>query len=262
MIKIRLVFLVIPVLLMGNLSMAYAQQHPTIRTGRPGQSIGAYVVGSGFLQFQQGIDWQRTSTLDSNSMNLSNENVVRMGINERLELSAVLGLQTGDIPSTDGKRIGIQMNPLALGFRVHVLDQKGMLPALGFQARVSIGNGKSSGFPSRLGGKWVLVAAYNLGHGFGVAANLYLTWPGYGAETRAGYVVNVGFPVVGGLSGFVEHYASVEAGRLMPKVDAGLALSVHPDVQIDAYGGVTSLGAQTAGFASVGVSWRLQTQKP
>ena len=33
-----------------------AQSHDKIRSGRPGQSINSYVVGTGYLQIESGID--------------------------------------------------------------------------------------------------------------------------------------------------------------------------------------------------------------
>jgi hypothetical protein len=78
------------------INFTYAQTSPTIATGRPGQSIGARVVGTHILQLQSGIELNRVETGATKDESWINNNVVRYGINEKVELSGVLDYRIQD----------------------------------------------------------------------------------------------------------------------------------------------------------------------
>lgn len=110
---------------------AYSQTAPTIRTGRPGQSIGAYVLGTSIFQVQSGIEYNRTKTT-SEVESWINNNVLRYGLDEKWEISTVFDYRYQEVA-------GSGVDNLQLGGRVNLIDgPDGFIPALGLQARVRL----------------------------------------------------------------------------------------------------------------------------
>ncbi len=73
-------------------NFCFGQFNETIRTGRPGQAIGAFTVGKNVLQFQQGLDYYSTAEINPPKEFVFN-NVVRYEISETVELSALVDYQ-------------------------------------------------------------------------------------------------------------------------------------------------------------------------
>ncbi|MCR9205975.1 MAG: hypothetical protein NXH75_15435, partial [Halobacteriovoraceae bacterium] len=101
-------------LILFTLVSSYAQKAPTIRTGRPGQSIGSHVVGTNIFQIQSGVEYNRTKTTSENEAWINN-NVFRYGLDEKYELSGVIDLKSQD-PSLSG------FDNVQVGGRVNLID--------------------------------------------------------------------------------------------------------------------------------------------
>lgn len=238
--------------------LSAAQYNESIRTGRPGQSIGPFVVGNHILQFQQGVDWQRSGTAGDVMHGFSSDHVIRLGLNESLELSLVLGnvLQRGRMDTLTQWEHHIR--PLAAGTRIHLCDQAGIRPAMGLQTRLTLPLRSFTRFPGMLGATTVFVTHHRLPHDMGITTNIVVRWPGNTLPANGTYILNFGFPIHRQLSGFLEHYGDVQDGMLIPKLDGGLALLLHPDVQLDTYAGFTYAGHVQDFFLSLGISWRVR----
>ena len=85
-------FLLGLLLLFNSGDTLFSETSETIRSGRPGQAIDPYVVGTGFLQIQSGIDIADSKGLtpgeDIQSENLNS--VFRLGVHERVEFNGFI----------------------------------------------------------------------------------------------------------------------------------------------------------------------------
>ena len=67
-------------------NLAFSQTAKTIRTGRPGVSIGPYVVGTRVFQVQSGLTYDQFRS-QNESESYTFDNVIRYGLNESFEWS-------------------------------------------------------------------------------------------------------------------------------------------------------------------------------
>ena len=98
-----------------------AQTSQSIRSGRPGQAIGPYVLGKGMLQIQSGLDRSqaKASNLDLSSTN--SNTVIRLGLSESFETSGLLVYQADKDKVTTGDQNTEGLSQLHLGFRFRSL---------------------------------------------------------------------------------------------------------------------------------------------
>ena len=108
----------------------------TIQTGRPGQSIGAGIVPSEFIQIQSGVESVQTKSNGETSTSLLNNNVFRTGINLDFEVSAVLDVTKPEDEESETQNAQV-------GGRYSLLKGE---TSICFQSRVQIIDGTSK-FP-------------------------------------------------------------------------------------------------------------------
>lgn len=235
----------------------FSQYNETIRTGRPGQAIGAFTVGNKVLQFQQGVDY--STILDSNASNhvLLNNNVIRYGFLETFEFSALIDYQN-NYYQFDSAESSLQgLSNLHLGFRVHITDQKGWRPTTGFQMRLSIPNLSADYKAENIAPVMVFVANWALPKSMSFATNWILSYNGNDQYPTGKYVLNFAFPIHNKWSGFIENFGQVNQSVFQTRFDGGFAYLLNNDVQLDISAGYGDNQNVKDVFISTGISWRI-----
>jgi hypothetical protein len=234
-----------------------AQTYPTIRSGRPGQAIGPDVVGTKTLQFQQGIDRSalRQVGLKTDSWTLDND--VRFGLSELIELSALVDIQHERSQMQRMNETVAGLSAMEAGIRMHLTEQKGLLPSMGFQTRLRIPSPDRNYRAGALGASIILATHHDFCQSLGFNSNWILIWDGQSAEPVGKYVLNFAFPIADRFGGFVENYGTLQEGELSTYFDGGFAYLLSADLQLDAYGGYSENAGQKQFFTSIGASWRL-----
>ncbi len=280
-------------LLLLAFHFSFAQYNPTIRTGRPGQTIGSFTVGKGVLQFHQGVDYgwanRESELFPPSGMAVQSEvekeailsqNIIRFGVMERLEVSAAINYvwetkhyhyaPNPDPALTDFNQKNNEFKNVDFGFRYNILDgNNNQHIAWAIQARTGLY-------------KWIFVDGVNypdvkfvtsLGRRVGENSRLRINvganiW----TQSRDGivYGINYNFNPVNKL-GFTLEYtgraefssirgSSQEHGGLL-----GIYYMIHDDILIDIRSGITRhLYWEQFPFSSyigAGISWRVRTTK-
>lgn len=107
-----------------------AQFNETIRTGRPGQAIGAFTVGKGVLQVQSGFDvfGSQNSRTKLKSNGFLNNTVVRYGLTETFEVSTLVEYKTETNEQNDIRTNLQGLSAFDVGMRYHIFTGKGLIP--------------------------------------------------------------------------------------------------------------------------------------
>lgn len=238
--------------------VSFGQYNETIRSGRPGQSIGPFTVGQGILQIQSGIDFYGSENKDFgySGSGFVHNTVIRYGILERLEISGLIDYRNDKFKVNGSESDASGMSALDLGGRYELFEGKGAIPTIGFQMRVRLPVLSEDYQIDNIAPRFLFVTGQKLSDTFTLTTNWGGSWNGVNSIGTAVYIINLSFPITDKLGGFVENYGDLTDGDFDSRFDAGLAYLSNNDLQWDILGGLGKNDGVSDYFVSVGVSWR------
>lgn len=231
-----------------------------MRSGRPGQAIGAYAVGKKVFQVQAGLTDNNFSSENPlivvNDEEWQHITVLRYGLTEQLEVSGVLGGQFGD-DVTSG------INNTQIGLRYNFFGNEGARPAVDLQARLLLPVGKDEIERPELGTRFILGTGNSLTDRLSLSTNLGLT-VGENIDPIKFYALALGFSITDQLGAFVEIYDNFqEFGNIEVDFDTGLGYMINNDLKLDvSVGWQDNVGTERNNFfVDFGVSFRFHDRE-
>jgi hypothetical protein len=216
----------------------------TINPDRPNVANSSQVVGSGRVQLETGLNWDRQRDPDAHLRTLTTPTLLRIGVADALELRLETDGRTiehASDPSGGAHAVSAGWADFAAGVKWHLYDQDGAKPSLGVIAELLLPTGsralRGGGFRPTL----EVPAEWDLGHDWSLAM-----MPGVGRDTddagsRYTYGVlaaSVGKAFDERLHGFAEvaapQIAHAAHGGTQLQFDAGVSWLVNKDCQLDA----------------------------
>lgn len=236
----------------------FSQFNETIRSGRPGQSIGPFTVGARVMQIQSGVDVYgfENEGNDLIGHGFVHNTVVRYGLLERLELSGLFDYRDESWKSNTVEQEANGLSAFDLGGRYAFYDGGGAIPSMGFQIRIRLPILSEDYKIDHIGPRFVFVTGQKLSNTFTLTTNWGVNWNGVDSNGTAFYVVNLSFPISGKWGGFVENYGEISGGDFDSRFDAGLAYLGNNDLQFDVLGGFGGNDGVNDYFIGTGFSWR------
>lgn len=238
-----------------------AQYAQTIRSGRPGQSIGAFTVGKKVLQFQSGLtfDWSNNDIANEESRGALSTTVIRYGVYERFELSAVVGFSDNRLETENGLTMRGGLSAAQLGFRVNIRDGHGSGPNIAIQSRYRL-NVLSEDFNQKyLATTTILSLSQSLGPTLGFGVNLGVSWNGNDPAPLGRYTANINMAITDHLEAFVENYGDVSNQDFDTRFDAGVGIIATSNLKFDFSFGYGMNDRLEDYFLDFGLSWRFLT---
>ncbi|MGB3798198.1 MAG: transporter [Lewinella sp.] len=241
-------------------SLVSGQYSPSIVSGRPGQSIGAVTVGRGVYQVQTGInlDWSQSGSGDL--FDLTEITDIRVGLTERLELSALIAGASDEMEIIGGSRRERGISDTQLGGRYHFFDNQGWRPDLALRGHVLLTAQDEDFRRDNPGANFILAAEWGLTDLLGLAANLSRTWTGDGARSTD-YVATLGFALSDRWSSFLEVYGTL-TGEVTSNYDGGFAFLATDDLAFDVSAGWDGDYGVESYFLDAGISFRFVKRRP
>jgi hypothetical protein len=241
----------------------HAQFYETIRSGRPGQSIGAFTVGKNIFQVQSGIDHFGYTNDESQSEGngiLANTGL-RFGITEAFEVGAYLEYKSESVKDNTLKYAPQGFSNVVLGLRYQISVGKGLIPSVGFQLRVKLPSNDAYYKTEYIAPSFVFVTSQQLSSSWLLITNLGSSWNGNTAAPMGLYTVNLSCAITSKFGAFIENYGNYKEGVFETRMDTGVAWLVTPNLQLDLLGGIGSNHGLKDYFISTGFSWRTHKHK-
>ena len=251
-----------PIICLFFVSDLAAQYGETIRTGRPGKSIGAFSVGERVLQVQSGVEYLQSTIADSERDLTQAVVIVRYGIARRIEFSTVWNINASEkitTPIGSSTLGGISGNQI--GFRVNLSDGE-KAPPMCFQYRLKLRLVSEDYQREFMGSRALFAIAYPLGNKVKTFTNLGLDWNGSSAAPTGVYALTFAFPLAPKVSAMAEYYGSVPVVNDLfnqtwdSNAGVGLSYTVSKDLKLDLSGGTNLTKANDLFFVNIGFSWR------
>jgi hypothetical protein len=230
---------------------ASAQFHETIRTGRPGQSIGTYAVGRGLFQLQSGIDYFGSSGAQTGSGWLTN-NVLRYGIIEPWEVNALI---EGRTETSNGNALS-GISALEIGTRYHILTRDKWIPNVGLQFRLRLPGDHGDYILQSYIPRLTLAVSQKLSEKFFLILNWTQSGGNEESVPKSFYTANFSYALTDRLGIFLENFGTTSPQGWKFYLDGGFAYLVTNDLQLDWSAEFGNNRGVSEWYVSAGVSWR------
>lgn len=253
-------------LVVVSVTSSLAQYAETIVSDRPGQGNSPLTVGKGIVQLQSGFgyDFFENGSWSWSRDNFTSDNVVKIGVFERFELSTQLAYS---YEVTEGynswsayfRSVNHGLSGLVVSGRYNLLVGDKWKPSLGIQGGVNLPWQHEYFEHNHAFYNLTLMGSINPTKKLSILANLGASDMRENMDYAFGfYVLNTGYQLFPKLSLFAEVYGDIDPYST-PKFDGGLAYLINDNLQLDVFGGYYEYREDKihSWFVNIGVSWRM-----
>jgi Putative MetA-pathway of phenol degradation len=237
------------------ISLPAFAQDDEIETDRPDQTECADIVPAGRFQLENGF--QHTKTGKGAQEMMLPTALSKFGINEKLEVRLTTNLIYTKTP--DSTATGFE--PVTVGFKVSLREQKGILPKTSFICKMTLPNVASKKYKQQYLAPQILLLFQNkINDNFSLGYNFDIQWDGENPEPGYEYTVSPEYKVTDKLSAFLELYGFIaEHARTDNWADGGFKFLISKDIQLDLAGGyeLTAHNHYHRFYETVGFSFRI-----
>ncbi len=241
-------------------NVLYAQFNETIRTGRPGQSIGAYAVGKNVFQLQTGVDFGKSNGPTLNAKRNSTNAVFRYGLTKTFELNSAFEYRSDKFRTDTNKFTNSVLSNAAVGMRYNILEGMNKQPAIGFQLTFQLPIIAKVYNLQQKAPKFLVIVSENISNKVELTANVGGSLNGNDAVPTGIYVLNLSYSINKKWGTFIENYGNLKNNVYHNRWDAGIAYLATNNLQLDIYGGAGLNSGNSDYFFSVGISYRVLTK--
>jgi len=237
-----------------GITVLFGQFNETIRTDRPGQSIGAYSAGKGFFQIQSGFDFFDYNNSVSRGNGLLSNTVIRYGLTEPFEVSAMIEYkgENSDIDSQNENGF----SAIDIGMRYHIYTGNGLVPSVGFQIRWRIPGIGGDYEIDQWAPNFLFATSQQLSDRLSFTTNWGASWNGANATPQGNYTANIAYAITPNLGVFFENYGNLQQSDFDTFLDGGIAYLINNNLQLDLSSGFGKNEEVKDFFVSSGISWR------
>jgi len=235
-----------------------AQSTESIRSGRPGQSIGPYSVGKGYLQVQTGFSLSEESMSRTDKFEVqSTDTVVRYGFSEKLEFSSLIIYQRDQILGGAFETSSTGLSRIDLGFRLNInSNPNGIIPALGFQTRIKLDTVSEEFRSNNITPIILIITHHKINETVSWIHNFGLNYENERNVQSYFWISNLSFSITKKIGAFVELYGDKISGTSNYFYDGGFSYLLNNDLQLDLFAGSDLNSGVSEEFYSLGISWR------
>jgi hypothetical protein len=242
-----------------------AQEDHDIVTDRPDQTESSWTIPKHRVQIESGFLFQ-TTELDGFTLNetVYQGTLIRYGLLDNFELRVATIYSETELKvpegSTDTAGITTGFEPLIIGFKILIVEEKGWIPRMSFVGSMIIPEAASKEkqvphyAPSfRFTGEYTIKEWVSFGFNVGT------DWSEFEADA-IGYLSGVfNFAVLPWLGAFAEYYAYLPGGGsdIQQNLDGGFTFPVRHNLQFDASAGIGLSEESPDYFVAAGFSWRI-----
>ncbi len=230
-----------------------SQTTPDIETDRPDQTETPYSVGTGRFQAENGY---LISTIFKD-LHLTNiVSLLRYGLTQKLELRAEI---IRDKYVYNKTTINEGMQPLELGFKVNVIEEKGLLPKTSLIAHLALPRVASTDYKSRYYmPNFRFTMQHSLSSKQSLSYNLGGEWSVDDKSFMPLYTFASGYDFSKKLYGYIELFGFFPKGiQAEHSFDGGLAYLIAPNLQVDISAGFGITSSAPKHYTAIGLSFRL-----
>jgi hypothetical protein len=230
-----------------------AQNIEPIQADRPDQTETPSLVPKGMFQLEAGFSYQRNR---ANSTSLALPSALwKYGVNENFELRLITELAVDK--DYDNQTSGI--NPILIGCKIKIAEEKGIFPKTSLIGHMSIPNAASTPYKAEFyAPEFRFVMQHTLSERFSLSYNLGSEWDGISSEPTFIYTLTTGCAITKKLGSYVELFGFVPQKQTANhSFDGGITYLITNDFMLDLSSGVGLTELAPNYYCAFGFSFRM-----
>jgi len=238
------------------------KKYGTIVTDRPDQTESSALVPKGFLQVETGVFFEEEENFGIKDKSTTfNTTLLRYGLLDNLEFRVGFSFMeiTREFNDVKFDDIASGFSPLAIGVKIGVTEEKGVLPEIAFLSHINFPFLASQDFKTKSTGiDFRFSFAHTLTEKSSVGYNLGMAWDGEITTANYVYTIAYGYSISNKIGAFIEIYGDLpEDSHFNHFWDTGLTYLISDTIQLDVSAG-TGLSKNIQDlYLSTGISFRL-----
>jgi hypothetical protein len=234
-------------------TLVVPREREPIATDRPDQTETPSIVPRGMLQLENGFVYEKTDA--DNATLVSPTILFKYGVDDNFELRLITEYQTAD----DGTNKISGINPVLVGFKVRLAEEKGIVPTTSFIAHLLLPDLASKELKADYyASEFRFTMQHTLSENMSLGYNLGAEWDGFTPNATFVYTLTTGFSFTEKFGGYVEVFGfAPQNDKADHSFDGGITYLISNDFMIDTSVGVGLTENAPDYFLSVGFSFRL-----
>jgi hypothetical protein len=246
--KTLISFLLLLISLVG-----YTQNIEPIQADRPDQTETPAIVPIGMFQVETGFTFQKNDK-KSNLFSLPTT-LWKYGVNENFELRLITEFisEENNISKSNG------FNPIYVGFKVKLTNEKGIIPKTSFISHISLQNVASSKYKTDFyAPEFRFVMQHTLNEKLSLSYNLGAEWDGFTPEPTFIYTLTTGYSISDKLGSYIELFGfGPQNSKANHSFDGGLTYLINNNFMLDLSSGVGITNNAPDYYTAIGFSFRI-----
>jgi len=229
---------------------------PPIQLDRPDLTESPFITPTNYLQVEAGLLYE----IEENGIGIFTSPTVltKYGVHDKFEIRLITEYVTTD----HAVRKPLQgITPIWVGFKTHLLTEKGIIPQTSFIGHIAIPSLASSDYQANyLAPQFRFTMQHTLSKSVTLGYNLGVEWDGFSAREKYIYTITSGISLHKKWGCFIELFGEGEKGiGFKHNVDAGFTYLVNNNSMLDISSGLN--WQEQTYFVSFGYSFRLNMGK-
>jgi hypothetical protein len=238
----------------------YCQALPPIQLDRPDQTECPFITPKHYIQIENGFTLERIS---ANESYLTYPSILwKYGINDKTEIRLITEFATQLITENNTKKISAGIQPITIGFKTSLLQEKGLIPKTSFIGHVSSANLASNAFKIKnIAPSFRFTMQHTISNNLSIGYNLGAEWNGETADQNYIYTLTTGISITEKLGFYIELYGFLNKyNNPDHRFDSGLTYLLTNNFIIDFSGGLGLTANAPKNYLSFGISYRFKTK--
>lgn len=231
-----------------------AQNGDEIKTDRPDQTECPFIVPANYLQLENGFSYEKIN--DNTNQIIAPTILLKYGINNHFELRLVSEyiVDKEDTNNFSG------LNPVLVGFKSRLFEEKGIVPLTSFIGHISIPKFASTTYKQQYAApEFRFVMQHTLSEKQSFSYNLGAEWNGETAEPTYIYTVTTGYAISSKTSCYIEFYGFIpQFEKPDHRFDGGFCYLLNSNHQFDVSAGFGLSKISPKYYIALGYSFRFK----
>jgi hypothetical protein len=239
--------------IVSSVQEVLSQDQQAIQTDRPDQTECPFTVPRRHFQIETGFGYEKANADEQNF--LYPTILWKYGVNEKFELRLITELAAN---KTNDKNLS-GFNPVKIGFKTKLVDEKGIIPSISFIAHLSLpfisSRNFRSGFVAPL---FRFTLQHTLSEKVSLGYNIGAEWDGESVAPTYIYTLTSGFAISRKMGAYFELYGfAPQKDKAEHRADGGISFFPKPNLMIDFSGGFGITSNAPRYYGAIGFSARI-----